>query len=317
MRMTFIQTLTELAEQDPNIWLLTGDLGFSVLEPFALKFPERYVNVGVAEQNMTGIAAGLAMSGKTVLTYSIANFPLLRCLEQIRNDICYHNLSVKLVAVGGGLAYGTAGYSHHALEDLAIMRAMPNMTVVAPGDPVETKLATQAIVKHRGPCYLRLGKAREPVIHKLEPKGFELGKAIPIKSGKSLVFISTGGILETVINAAGELEKQGYSIGTISMPTLSPIDRNVIAKCAERPGCIITVEEHGKGGLGTAVAEILAEIGRPVQFKPIFVHDGTSGYIGSQEALRKYYGLSEEALVHEALMMLGNQKPIGTDLHSG
>src|SRR5437763_8640674 len=159
-----------MAEEDERIWLLSGDLGYSVLESFVQKFPGRFVNVGVAEQNMIGVAAGLAMSGHVVFTYSIANFPVMRCLEQIRNDVCYHNLNVKIVAVGGGLAYGPAGYTHHALEYLAVMRAMTGMTVLAPGDPVETRLATKALADRQGPCYLRLGKAGEPLVHRQQPE---------------------------------------------------------------------------------------------------------------------------------------------------
>ncbi len=145
MRNTFVTTLCDLAEQDERVWLLCGDLGYSVLERFSERFPGRYVNMGVAEQNMAGVAAGLALSGKIVFTYSIANFPVMRCLEQLRNDVCYHNLNVKTVAVGGGLAYGTHGYTHHGVEDIAVMRALPNMVVMAPGDPIETILATYAL----------------------------------------------------------------------------------------------------------------------------------------------------------------------------
>src|SRR5207302_7770276 len=142
-----------------RVCLVVGDLGYSVIEKFAETYPDQFVNVGVAEQNMTGIAAGLALSGKIVFTYSIANFATLRCLEQIRNDVCYHNANVKVVAVGGGLAYGALGSTHHATEDLAIMRALPRMVVVAPGDPVETELLTRAVAAEAGPCYMRLGRA--------------------------------------------------------------------------------------------------------------------------------------------------------------
>jgi len=303
MRLTFVETLSTLAEQNKDIWLLTGDLGFSVLEPFARQFGERYVNVGVAEQNMTGIAAGLALSGKLAFTYSIANFPLFRCLEQIRNDICYHNLNVKIVAVGGGLSYGTAGYSHHALEDLAIMRVLPNMTVLAPGDPVETRLATQAIVEHNGPCYLRLGKAREPIVHSSTPD-FQIGKAIPLRTGKDLVLISTGGILETVMRAADLLEQKGYSIGVVSMPSIAPIDEISILEYASFPGRIITVEEHGPGGLGTAVAEVLVKSGCVTQFRSIAVRQYKFDQLGSQESLKDYYGLSIRALEEAVIKML-------------
>src|SRR5437667_4581521 len=165
MRSAFFDTLVRLAEDDERITLVVGDLGFGVIEPFARRFPDRFLNAGVAEQNMTGIGAGMALSGKVVFTYSIANFPTLRCLEQVRNDVCYHAADVKIVAVGGGFAYGSLGMTHHATEDLALMRALPGMVVVAPGDPIEVELATRAVVEHRGPCYLRLGRVGEPCVH--------------------------------------------------------------------------------------------------------------------------------------------------------
>src|ERR1700679_3509777 len=174
MRGAFFRTLMEVAEHDNRVFLLVGDLGFGVVEPFVKKFPDRFLNVGVAEQNMTGIAAGLALSGKIVFTYSIANFPILRCLEQIRNDVCYHNANVKIVSIGGGYSYGSLGMTHHATEDIAILRALPGMVVVAPGDPIETEAATRAVTEHDGPCYLRLGRAGEPNIHSAGIK-FHLG----------------------------------------------------------------------------------------------------------------------------------------------
>src|SRR6201996_9329887 len=158
MRNTFVATLMQVAEQNPNVWLLCGDLGYSVLEPFAAKFPDRYVNVGVAEQNMAGMAAGIALSGKTVFIYSIGNFPTLRCLEQLRNDVCYHGADVKVVAVGAGYAYGNQGYTHHALEDLAILRALPEMAVVAPSDPWQAYELPRQLHARGGPSYLRLDK---------------------------------------------------------------------------------------------------------------------------------------------------------------
>src|SRR5207302_2491203 len=203
-RTAFFKTLLEMAEHDDRVTLVVGDLGFGVVESFAQRFPNRFVNVGVAEQNMTGIAAGMALSGKVVFTYSIANFPILRCLEQIRNDVCYHNANVKIVAVGGGLAYGSLGSTHHATEDLAIMRALPRMVVVAPGDPTEAEAATQAVAAHAGPCYLRLGRAGESKVHRGEID-FQLGKAIQLRDGKDLTLISTGGLLETAVQVAESL----------------------------------------------------------------------------------------------------------------
>ena len=205
MRTAFIKELFELAKQDERIVLIVGDLGFGVVTPFMEQLPKQFLNAGVAEQNMTGMAAGMALSGKIALTYSIANFPTMRCLEQVRNDVCYHNANVKVVSVGGGFTYGAMGATHHALEDLAVMRAMPGLVVVAPGDPVEARAATRAVIAYSGPCYLRLGKAGEPVVHQ-SPIDFKLGKAIQMREGRDATLISTGGILQNVVRAAERLE---------------------------------------------------------------------------------------------------------------
>src|SRR5439155_22893402 len=206
MRNAFFGTMLALAEHDERVMLVVGDLGFGVVEPFASRFPARFVNVGVAEQNMTGIAAGLALSGKIVFTYSIANFASLRCLEQIRNDVCYHNANVKVVAVGGGLAYGALGSTHHATEDLAIMRTLPRMVVVAPGDPVEAELLTRAIAREAGPCYMRLGRAGERVVHPRHTP-LQVGKAIVVRDGSDLTLISTGALLWTAVQVAEQLAR--------------------------------------------------------------------------------------------------------------
>jgi len=304
MRTAFIKTLCELAEQDDRIWLLCGDLGYSVLEGFSNRFPNRFVNVGVAEQNMTGIAAGLALSGKVVFIYSIANFPVMRCLEQIRNDVCYHNLNVKIVTVGGGLTYGSLGYTHHGVEDIAVMRVLPNMTVIAPGDPVEARLATKAILNTPGPCYLRLGKAGEPLVHHVDPD-FQVGKAISLQLGSDLTLISTGGMLQSVVLATEKLASQGYSVQILSMHTIYPLDEAAILQAAEQIGKIITVEEHGLGGLGTAVAELLAMSEICVKFKQLRLQRAAVNVAGSQTFLRSQQTLSVDSIVEEALK-LGN-----------
>jgi transketolase len=297
VRAAFIQALIEQARVDKRIFLLVGDLGYSVVEPFWQEFPDRFINVGVAEQNMTGIATGLALSGKVVFTYSIANFPTLRCLEQIRNDVCYHEANVKIVAVGGGLAYGAQGMTHHATEDLAIMRALPNMTVVAPGDPVETALATRAIIEWPGPCYLRLGKAGEPIVHKTSPN-FQIGKAIVVRDGSDVTLIAAGGILYNTVQAAEELAQQGIQARVLSMHTLKPLDTEVVLTAAQQTKAIITVEEHGIiGGLGSAVAEVLAEMqGNFRPFRRLSVGDSFLRVTGDQEYLRQACGLSTEAI---------------------
>jgi len=297
MRTAFIQSLIECARADEHIWFLVGDLGYSVVEPFRQEFPDRFIDVGVAEQNMTGIATGLALSGKVVFTYSIANFPTLRCLEQVRNDACYHNANVKIVAVGGGLAYGAQGMTHHATEDLAIMRTMPNMTVVAPGDPIEAALATRAVAKWPGACYLRLGKAGESIVHETSPD-FQIGKAITVREGSDVTLIAIGGILFNTMQAAERLAQQGIQAKVLSMHTLKPLDTEAVLAAAQQTKAIITVEEHSIiGGLGSAVAEVLAEMqGNFRLFRRLSVGDSFPRVIGDQEYLRQACGLSAEAI---------------------
>lgn len=292
MRTTFIKTLLEVAERDPRIMLLTGDLGYSVLEPFQQKFPDRYVNVGVAEQNMTGIAAGLASCGKIVFTYSIANFPTLRCLEQIRNDVCYHDLSVKVVSVGGGYAYGAQGYTHHGIEDLGALRLLPGMRVVAPGDPVETDLAVRAIVDTPGPCYLRLGKAGEPLVHTERPD-FALGRAICLRDGTDVTLISTGGMLKHTVEVADRLTKEnGLSVRVLSMHTVKPLDTRAVVRAFQETRGVVTVEEHSvTGGLGSAVADAIVEAGGPLKpFRKYGAPDRLNKRIGGQGFLRALAG---------------------------
>jgi transketolase len=296
MRTAFIEQLCAVAEQDDRVWLVTGDLGYSVLEAFADRFPGRYLNAGVAEQNMTGIAAGLALRGKVVFTYSIANFPIMRCLEQIRNDVCYHNLDVKVVAVGGGLAYGSHGYTHHGVEDLAIMSAMPNMKVLAPGDPLEARAATSALAASPGPAYLRLGKAGEPVLH-AGPIHFSIGRAIQLQDGRDFTIISTGGMLGTALEATRQLHATGHSIRLLSMPTLVPLDSEAIRLAAGETSGILTVEEHGIGGLATMTAEVLAGLRAGVAFFPLRLGRDPIRLAGSQVELRSAQGLSVKGIL--------------------
>jgi transketolase len=291
MRTTFIETLCAVAEQDERVWLLTADLGYSVLEVFRDRFPQRYVNVGVAEQNLIGVAAGLARCGKVPFVYSIANFPTLRCLEQIRNDVCYHEGNVKVVAVGGGFTYASQGYTHHGVEDLAVMRALPGMTVVAPGDPVETRLATRALALRPGPCYLRLGKAKEPVVHTTEPE-FAIGRALVVRPGRDVTLVSTGGMLKETVTAAERLEALGIDARVLSMHTVKPLDEEAVLRAARETGGIVTVEEHSvTGGLGSAVADVLAVAhARPGFFRKVGVPDELYHRIGSQEYMRQLLG---------------------------
>ena len=309
MRTAFIETLFELAEQDDRIWLLTGDLGYSVLERFAQQFPKRYINMGVAEQNMTGVAAGLALEGKIVFTYSIANFPVMRCLEQIRNDVCYHNLNVKVVAVGGGVAYGAAGYTHHSVEDLAVMCAMPNMTVLAPGDPVEVQLATRAIANWHGPCYLRLGKGGEPIVYQTKP-AFAIGKTIVVREGNDVTLISTGGILSEVISAAEQLAPQ-IQARVLSTPTVKPLDEESILKAASETKLLVTIEEHTAiGGLGSAVAQVLnitAKM-RDCHCLILSLSEAPQPTVGSQRYFRQLFGLDSAKIAHAVRERLGEPR---------
>ena len=315
MRTAWIKTLTKLAAKNRDIFLIVGDLGFAVIEEFRAKFPNQFLNAGVAEQNMTGIAAGLALSGKTVCTYSIANFTTLRSLEQIRNDICYHNANVKIVSVGGGFDYYSLGPTHHATEVLAIMRTLPNMTVLAPGDPVEAKLATRAIIKHKGPCYLRLGKA--PIIHQKKPK-FKIGQAITVINGNDLTLMATGGMLADAIKTADFLKQQKINARILSMHTIKPIDAQAIIKAAQETKAIFTIEDHQiTGGLGSAVAEVLAlnqskasglglskSQNPAIIFKRFGIPDIFVKDIGSQEYIKKKLGLTAHQIAKKIIKLI-------------
>ena len=244
MRAAFISALIDLAREDERIFLLVGDVGYRLVEPYAQEFTRRFVNIGIAEQNMTGIATGLALSGKTVFAYSIANFPILRCVEQIRNDVCYHNAKVKIVTGGGGLIYGALGSTHHVTEDMAIIRALPNMTVVAPGDPVEVALATRAIAERPGPCYLRLGRTGDPNVHQVTPDNFQIGKALKLREGQNITLIASGGILYNTVQAAQQLAQQGIESRVLSMHTIKPLDKVAVLSAVVETGAIVTIEEH-------------------------------------------------------------------------
>lgn len=245
---------------------------------------------------MMGLAAGLAASGKVVFAYSIANFPTLRCLEQIRNDVCYHGANVKIVAVGGGLSYASLGYTHHGVEDLGVLRTLPNLVVLAPGDPVETRLATRAAAKHPGPCYMRLGKAGEPVVYAQTPV-FEIGKANVLSQGHDVAILSTGGMLQTAAQAAAVLEARGVSVLLLSLHTVQPLDEEAVTDAAHRTGRLITIEEHGPGGLADAVAEVLLRRGVSTRFQPLRLGRQAVTVAGSQSGLLQGYGLSVEGVV--------------------
>ena len=296
MRDTFVKTVTNLAKKNRNIRLITGDLGFGVLKPYWEAVPDQFLNLGIAEQTMTSAAAGMAMMGKTVVTYSIGNFPTLRCYEQIRNDCAYHDGDVKIVCVGGGFTYGPLGMSHHATEDLAVMRALPGVVVLSPGDKLEAEAAVRAMMNHRGTCYLRLGRGGECPIHKTLPD-FQIGKAIPVQEGLDAVIFFTGGIYEEVARAVELLAREGIYPAVYSFPTVVPLDETVIRECAERFRLIVTCEEHGiAGGFGSAVAEVLAENPANAKLRRIGIRGGYVTLAGDQRYLRRLNGLDGESI---------------------
>lgn len=309
MRDTVIRTLIELGKNDKDIELITGDLGFGVLKPFWEILSDQFINAGIAEQNMTGVAAGLALEGKKVFTYSIGNFPTLRCLEQIRNDCAYHKANVNVICVGGGYVYGSLGMSHHATEDIACLRALPDVIVICPGDPLEAKLATEVIANTEGTAYLRLGRGGEKVVNK-NIKEFVIGKAYKIRDAKDMpkkvAVFSTGAILEETVKACDALEEQGIAVEQYSFPTVKPIDKEVIADCAVRFDNIFTVEEHNiLGGFGSAVAEILCECDGNAKLHRVGINDFYCIEVGSQAYLREQVGINANGIVDRVKGVLG------------
>lgn len=305
MRDAFVESLMKLAASNKNVMLVTGDLGFGVLKPFWETYPGQFINAGIAEQAMTGFAAGLALEGKTVFTYSIGNFSTLRCIEQIRNDCAYHDANVKIVCIGAGFTYGSLGMSHHATEDVAIMRALPGMTVFAPSDPMETRRCMQLIYETAGTCYLRLGRGGENRLHK-KPLNFNVGEAVKWRDGVRVVFFVAGAIASEVCAAAEDLEKQGISAALYTFPTVKPIDAATIQRCALEFEYIVTVEEHNiVGGFGSAVAEVLSSLaGNRASLIRIGLEDAYSSIVGSQDYLRDRYGMSAKKIVERVLTEL-------------
>ena len=301
MRDAFIKGLSTLAEADERVVLLTGDLGFKIFDDFARRFPGRFVNAGVAEPNLIGVAAGLALDGFRPFAYSIAPFATLRCFEQIRNDICHHNLPVTVVGVGGGYSYGTNGPTHHALEDIGAMRTLPNMTVLCPGDPVEAELSVRAIGSHAGPVYLRLGRAGDPVVHQ-DPPDFRIGRAITIQQGTDCTLISTGGILPVVVEASHRLREHSVRARVVSMHTVKPLDSATLEECCTGGAPVFTIEEHGPaGGLGSALGEWLVARQIPCRLISITTREQFAHRSGSQSFLRAEEGLSGQQIAERIL----------------
>lgn len=296
MRDTFVKTLLEAANKDPNIILMTGDLGYGVLDTFQKELPAQFINSGVNEQAMMGMAAGYASTGKRVFVYSIGNFPTLRCLEQIRNDVCLMNNPVVVVSVGAGYAYGSQGYTHHALEDIAVLRALPNMEVIVPADPAETAGLTPLIIASKKPTYLRLGKSNEPIIHTSEPK-IAHGTINEISGGIDGTLIFAGSVGVVAVAAAKELATQNISVAVASMPFVSSVDLNYL-RAAIAKGPAIVIEEHSyRGGVGTAVLEAANAANLQGKIGLIAADQNNLSQIGDQNFLRIANGISVENIV--------------------
>lgn len=291
MRDGFIRTVLEMAKNDRDVEIVTGDLGFGVLKAFWETCPDQFINAGIAEQNMTSMAAGMALEGKKVFTYSIGNFPTLRCLEQIRNDCAYHGANVNIVCVGGGFVYGALGMSHHATEDLAVMRALPDVAVFAPADKVEAEAVARAVVNYPGTCYIRLGRGGEQLARG-RIDDFQVGKALHVQSGREVAIFTTGDIYGEAAKAALLLEEQGIRPTVYTFPTVKPIDVQTVCVCAQSHRLIVTCEEHNvSGGLGTAVAEALLECPGKAKLLRLGIEGSYCTDVGSQNHLRRKYGL--------------------------
>lgn len=308
MRDTFVKTLVECAKKDKSIELITGDLGFGVLKPFWEQCPDQFTNAGIAEQMMTGVAAGMALSGKNVFTYSIGNFPTLRCLEQIRNDCAYHNANVKVVCIGGGFVYGSLGMSHQATEDLACLRALPDVVVLAPADLVEAEECTKALANYNGTAYLRLGRGGEKRIHN-KIDDFRIGKAIKVCDGEKVAIFSSGAIFEEVASCRLMLQDRGINPIIYTFPTVKPIDMDTIHKVAMEVDLIVTCEEHNIiGGFGSAVAEVMAEMKhKKAYLLRVGLNDVFSIFVGDQKYLRGQYGMDAKSITDKILNALDSE----------
>lgn len=304
MRKEFIKVLTKLAEKDKDIYLLTGDLGFSLFEEFIQKFPKRFINCGVAEQNMIGVAAGLAMEGKKPYIYSIIPFATMRCFEQIRNNICYQNLNVKIIGMGAGFSYKAEDFTHYAIEDMAILKPLPNLILLSPADAIESKkLIMQSYFKNQ-PVYMRMDKSNK-IVHKESDK-IIIGKPFVFRAGNDAIIITTGSCIETAINVAKKLEKNGINLKVIGIHTIKPIDEKSLLKEIQNYKFIFTLHEHKTiGGLGSSVAQILIRnITQNIIFEDFGVSDDYRNVVGSQEYLKKYYKIDEDSVYKKIINLL-------------
>ena len=308
MRNAFAAELTDLADKDERIVLLSGDIGNRLFNGFKRGYSGRFFNCGVAEANMISMAAGMAICGLRPITYTIATFGTYRCLEQIRIDVCYQNLPVTIVGVGAGLSYAGLGATHQSLEDITMLRMLPGMIVICPGDAAEVRLALRAAVKHEGPVYIRLGKKNEPVVHKKDPL-FEIGKGIIVHEGNDVCILSTGNMLPVTISAALTLQERGVSARVVSMHTVKPLDVDLLKEVFADFEIITTVEEHGLlGGFGGSIAEWVVDNQPPkgrlcrIGTKDEFFHG-----CGDQENARNMTGLTPNQISGKILAFMGHR----------
>lgn len=296
MRVTLVETLISLIDNGEDIYLITADLGFGLFEKFIKKHPKRFINVGVCEANMIGVAAGMALRGKRVFCYSISPFSIFRPLDQIRSDLCSMNLPVTIISAGGGVSYGFEGMTHYAIEDIAITRALPNLTVMAPADPVETKMMTEATVKIHGPCYLRLGGKIEPLVYPetIRPK---FGTLTCLQQGEGVAIIANGTMVKRSLEAIVLLNNNGINCGLYSLHTIKPLDSAGLQTVAKSYDILISIEEHSIiNGIGTAIAEVLLDNRFCGIFLKLGLPDEYPTKFGSRDWMRDYYNLSPESI---------------------
>ncbi len=304
----FSETLLALARENKNILAVTSDSrGSGKLVPFAADVPGQLIEVGIAEQNLVGVAAGLASTGKIVYAVSPASFLTARALEQIKNDVCYSDQPVKLIGISAGVSYGALGSTHHAIHDIAVLRAIHNITIIVPADNLETTEAVKAATKMSHPVYLRFGKRSMPHLH---PPGtiFEIGKALRIRNGEDIAFIATGETVCPTLKAAEKMEQSGYSCRVISMHTIKPLDAEAVIRAAKECHAVVTVEEHHiAGGLGEACAGVLMEANIQVPFKIAGIPDEYT-MTGNQVEIFRHYGLTASGLTRTAITLLEDQQ---------
>lgn len=299
MRDQFARTLYDIAQKTPDVFIVVADISPAAsMAPFRAEFPDRFINVGVAEQSMIGLCAGLALRGCRPFAYTIATFSIYRPFEQVRDDICYHDLPVTIVGIGAGIAYSTLGGTHHAQEDVAIMSALPNMTVLAPCDPAETAAATRAAVERSGPVYLRLGKSGEPDLTSQAVDPFVFGRIRRLRPGREVCILSYGPITKMAFDAADVIEREsGATVAVTSVHTLKPLDREGIARVLQQFATVVVLEEHSpRGGLGGQVKEIAWEVGARCRLTTLSLQDEFIHAFGSHAYLLGRHGLSVEAI---------------------